>query len=270
MEYTMIYGLPALATQGKKGEDLRALSFCHLTTMSKDSEFKSPDFSTPKYKRIFDFCILLFALPVVILLMFFIAIGIKLLSPGPVFYVQRRVGFKGKEFKCYKFRTMKQNSSDSMHQVHVKALIHSNEPMTKIDSLGDPRLILLGAWLRSSGLDELPQLINVLKGEMSLIGPRPCLPYEYEQYQAWHKERCNTLPGLTGLWQVDGKNKTTFNEMINLDIQYVRDRSMILDLKILFKTVLVLQRQIFESPKIFTKIRFRIWELKISTRATKH
>ena len=124
--------------------------------------FKNPGFersasAIPNYKRIFDFCFLLLGLPAVLLLMLFIAIGIKLISQGPVFYVHRRVGFRGKEFKCYKFRTMKHNASDSIHQNHMEALIHSNKPMTKVDSLGDTRLIPMGALLRSSGLDELPQ-----------------------------------------------------------------------------------------------------------------
>jgi len=116
-------------------------------------------------------------------------------------------------------------------------LISSNLPMAKMDLHGDPRLIPGGWWLRASGLDELPQIINVLRGDMSLIGPRPCLPYEYDRYLPWQKERFNTLPGLTGLWQVSGKNTTTFDEMMHLDIQYVRNKSLWLDLKILLMTV---------------------------------
>jgi lipopolysaccharide/colanic/teichoic acid biosynthesis glycosyltransferase len=109
--------------------------------------------------------------------------------------------------------------------------------MAKLDLHGDPRLIPGGWWLRASGLDELPQIINVLRGEMSLVGPRPCLPYEYDRYLPWQKERFSTLPGLTGLWQVSGKNKTTFDEMMHLDIHYARNKSLWLDLKILLMTV---------------------------------
>jgi lipopolysaccharide/colanic/teichoic acid biosynthesis glycosyltransferase len=118
--------------------------------------------------------------------------------------------------------------------------------MTKIDTQGDPRVIKFGNILRSSGLDELPQLINVIKGEMSLVGPRPCTPYEYEQFQPWHKQRFRTLPGLTGLWQVSGKNRTTFNAMINLDIKYATSWSVGLDIKIMFRTFPVLLSQVKE------------------------
>jgi lipopolysaccharide/colanic/teichoic acid biosynthesis glycosyltransferase len=115
--------------------------------------------------------------------------------------------------------------------------MESNAPMTKLDTRGDARVIPLGGMLRSTGLDELPQLINVFRGEMSLVGPRPCLPKEYDKHLPWQKERFRTLPGLTGLWQVSGKNRTTFNEMIELDLKYVRTRSLWLDLKILFRTI---------------------------------
>src|SRR5208337_4939378 len=119
---------------------------------------------------------------------------------------------------------------------HLEQLIQTDRPMTKLDASGDPRIISFGRLLRATGLDELPQLINVLRGEMSLVGPRPCLPYEYNKYQRWQKERFDTLPGLTGLWQVGGKNKTTFTEMICLDIRYARTRTLWLDLEILLKT----------------------------------
>ena len=119
--------------------------------------------------------------------------------------------------------------------------------MTKMDYYGDPRLIPLGFFLRASGLDELPQLINVLQGEMSLVGPRPCLPYEYDVYLPWQKQRLDTLPGLTGLWQVSGKNKTTFTEMIRLDISYARNRSPWLDVTIMARTVFALVAQVREA-----------------------
>ena len=134
------------------------------------------------------------------------------------------------------------------HQSHVDELIRNDLPLTKMDDHRDPRLIPLGAMLRSSGLDELPQVFNVVLGEMSLVGPRPCIPYEYEHYHVWHRKRFDTLPGLTGLWQVSGKNKTTFNERIELDVFYATNKSLWLDLKIIFKTLPALVAQVKETP----------------------
>jgi lipopolysaccharide/colanic/teichoic acid biosynthesis glycosyltransferase len=137
----------------------------------------------------------------------------------------------------------------AVHQGHFTQLMDSDIPMVKIDAKGDSRIIPLGSLFRSSGLDELPQLINVLRGEMSLVGPRPCLPYEYDKYQSWQKERFNTPPGLTGLWQVSGKNKTTFTEMICLDIRYAHTRTLWLDLKILLKTFPAVMIQMLETRR---------------------
>src|ERR1041385_3983614 len=119
----------------------------------------------------------------------------------------------------------------------MKDLIAQDVPMIKMDNAGDPRLIRFGSLLRSSGLDELPQFINVLRRQMSLVGPRPCTLAEYERYTDWQKERFNTLPGLTGLWQVNGKNRTTFREMMNLDIRYARTKTLGTDLMIILKTL---------------------------------
>lgn len=207
----------------------------------------------PVTKRILDLACLLLAFPTLLPLFLVIAGLIKLVSPGPIFFRQERVGFMGRKFQIYKFRTMKVNAETQTHQNHLKGLINSNEPMVKMDAKGDPRLIKFGGILRSSGLDELPQLINVLFGEMSLVGPRPCTHYEFEQFQPWHKQRFRALPGLTGLWQVSGKNKTTFNEMISLDIRYANERTIWMDLKIMFRTFPVLLGQIKEQNKPQTK-----------------
>jgi len=142
---------------------------------------------------------------------------------------------------------MAAGADTAIHEAHTASLIESNTPMTKLDERGDTRLIPFGKVLRSAGLDELPQLINVLRGEMSLVGPRPCLPSEFKRYSPWQRERFRTLPGLTGLWQVSGKNRTTFNEMIRLDIQYRRNLSLWLDLKILLKTLPAVIVEIRES-----------------------
>jgi lipopolysaccharide/colanic/teichoic acid biosynthesis glycosyltransferase len=138
---------------------------------------------------------------------------------------------------------MKNGACTQGHQDYLKDLIGSSKPMTKMDKMGDGRLIPFGLFLRSTGLDELPQIINVVRGEMSLVGPRPCTPYEFDHYSHQHLERFSTLPGLTGLWQVNGKNRTTFERMIELDISYVRSKSVWRDLLIMLKTpaVLVLQ-----------------------------
>jgi hypothetical protein len=133
------------------------------------------------------------------------------------------------------------------HEGHLQQLMNSNTPMIKMDSTGDPRIIPFGLFLRASGLDELPQLINVLRGEMSLVGPRPCLPCEYDQYLPWQKQRFETLPGLTGLWQVSGKNKTTFVEMIQFDIQYAKNKTLWWDLKIILMTGPALIIQMLET-----------------------
>jgi len=138
-------------------------------------------------------------------------------------------------------------NNTAVHQGHLKQLMGSNAPMVKMDVHGDPRIIPFGVPLRASGLDELPQIFNVLLGQMSLVGPRPCVPYEYEQYQLWQKERFNALPGLTGFWQVNGKNNTTFEEMIRLDIYYARNQSVWFDLKIIFKTIPALIIQMLET-----------------------
>jgi lipopolysaccharide/colanic/teichoic acid biosynthesis glycosyltransferase len=176
-----------------------------------------------------------------------IALVIRLVSEGPILFRQERVGYLGKRFMCFKFRTMVAGIETASHQGHLATLISSNKPMEKMDAKGDPRIIPFGVPLRASGLDELPQIINVLRGDMSLVGPRPCVPYEFEKYLPWHKERFKTVPGLTGLWQVSGKNNTTFDEMIHLDIAYIKRKSLWLDLKIIFKTVPALIVQMIET-----------------------
>ena len=127
--------------------------------------------------------------------------------------------------------------------------------MTKLDTYGDPRLAPFGRFLRASGLDELPQIFNVLFGEMSLVGPRPCTPNEFAHYEPWQRERVNALPGLTGYWQVNGKNKTTFNEMIVMDLFYLENMSLLLDLKIMVKTGAVIAGQLLEFEQIAQRNR---------------
>jgi lipopolysaccharide/colanic/teichoic acid biosynthesis glycosyltransferase len=191
----------------------------------------------PSWKRPLDIACVLIALPVLAPLMLIVAFAVKIGSAGPILFGQERVGYRGRRFTCLKFRSMHVGADTAVHRQHWNHLMASNLPMAKMDTHGDPRLIPGGWWLRASGLDELPQVINVLRGEMSLVGPRPCLSYEYDKYLPWQKERFNTLPGLTGLWQVSGKNKTTLDDMMHLDIHYARNKDLWFDLKIILMTI---------------------------------
>jgi exopolysaccharide production protein ExoY len=212
-----------------------------------------------------DIALIVMALPLLLPLAMLIGLLIRIVSAGPVLFKQERIGYLGERFLCYKFRTMFVNSDTAIHRGHLDQLMNSDAPMMKMDSHGDPRIIPFGRLLRASGLDELPQLINVLCGEMSLVGPRPCVAYEYEKYLPWQRERFNTVPGMTGLWQVSGKNRTTFTEMIQLDIKYTRSKTIWLDLKIIFMTVPALMIQIWETRvqrKVQRKFAARSAKLK--------
>jgi lipopolysaccharide/colanic/teichoic acid biosynthesis glycosyltransferase len=198
----------------------------------------------PNWKRGMDMLIALLVLILLSPLLIIIALVIKLSSPGPVFFKQERLGYLGRPFICWKFRTMNADSDKTPHEQYLEKLIRENIPMTKLDAQDDPRILPFGKFLRQTYLDELPQLINVLLGDMSLVGPRPCLAYEAKLYQPWYNGRFDAVPGMTGLWQVSGKNNMTFKDMIRLDISYVRNRSLWLDLEILAKTVPFILKQI--------------------------
>jgi lipopolysaccharide/colanic/teichoic acid biosynthesis glycosyltransferase len=187
-------------------------------------------------------CGLIFLSPIMLI----ITLAIKLSSPGPVIFKQIRFGMKGVRFPFYKFRSMYANTDDQIHREYVSNLIEGRlEKINQGDGKtsffkmkSDSRITRVGKILRKSSLDELPQLFNVLKGEMSLVGPRPPIPYEIEKYEPWHLRRILEMkPGITGLWQVSGRSTTTFDEMVRLDLRYVRNWSLWLDLKILVKTV---------------------------------
>lgn len=202
--------------------------------------------AVPLWKRSLDVFVIFLAAPAWVPLMAGISVAIKILSRGPVLFRQERIGLSGKRFECLKFRTMHTGAATSDHEKYVAELIRSNRPMRKLDGI-DPRLIPLAWMLRSSGLDELPQLFNVLRGEMSIVGPRPCTPREYETYSQPQRARSETLPGLTGLWQVSGKNRTTFKQMIELDIRYAQKSCLWLDVSIMLRTPMVLGSQIAEA-----------------------
>lgn len=170
-----------------------------------------------------------------------IASAIKATSPGPVFFRQERVGFNGKKFFMLKFRSMRNNCDSGEHQKYIAKYICDQKESAVEPGVfkltNDSRITPIGAFLRRTSLDELPQLINVLKGDMSLVGPRPPIPYECELYDLWHRRRLlSCKPGITGLWQVMGRSRTTFDEMVRLDLKYIREWSLFLDIKILFKT----------------------------------
>ena len=204
----------------------------------------------PRWKRALDIGFSLTMLPVLGLITLVMTVVMKIVSPGPVFFHQERVGYLGRRFMIYKFRTMAVGADAGAHRAHCDNLIHTKNPWSKMDHRGDARLIPGGKLIRASGMDELPQLINVLRGEMSLIGPRPCVAYEYEKFLPWQRERFSTLPGMTGLWQVSGKNRTTFEEMVRLDIHYAHHRTWLLDLKIVFLTPFALVQQVLDtSPR---------------------
>lgn len=196
--------------------------------------------AAPAWKQLLDVGCILIALPVLLPVLGLIALYVKWVSPGPVLFRQERVGYRGRKFVCLKFRTMVAGGGTAVHEEHCRQLIAQGLPMTKLDDQKDRRIIPCGQVLRSLGLDELPQLLNVLRGEMSLVGPRPCLPSEYAAYLPEQRRRFDTLPGLTGLWQVNGKNATTFARMIELDLKYVRNRRLPLDLRIMVRTLPVL------------------------------
>ncbi len=190
----------------------------------------------PLWKRLFDMAGAAIALAIFFPSCLIVAIYIKWVSPGPVFFKQARIGFGGKVFRMWKFRTMHVDVEQGAHQRLVGDLLKDNDrPMNKLAD--DPRIIPSGKFLRKFCIDELPQLINVLKGEMSLVGPRPDPVYAIDHYSDWYTARFDALPGMTGLWQVSGKNRLSFQQMMRLDITYARQRSLWLDLKILLITV---------------------------------
>ena len=199
-------------------------------------------FSYRFWKRVVDIFGALIGLLLFSPLIILFALLIKTTSRGPLIYSQQRIGQLMQPFTFYKFRTMRPNNDNSIHKQYVQKLIEGNgenqgsgdEPVYK---LKDPRVTPIGQILRKTSMDEIPQLFNVLKGEMSLVGPRPPIDYEVEKYQSWHLRRIfEAKPGVTGLWQVYGRSKTTFDEMVRLDLQYVENRSILLDLKIILLT----------------------------------
>jgi exopolysaccharide biosynthesis polyprenyl glycosylphosphotransferase len=187
-------------------------------------------------KRTTDVVLSVAALIILLPLLLMIALSIKISSPGPVFFSQVRIGRYGKEFKFYKFRSMK--VIDGSDEERVKEMINfMKDDSLKSKIINNKRVTWIGNLIRKTSLDELPQFFNVLKGDMSLVGPRPCLPYEYENYDEWQKRRVNVIPGCTGVWQVWGRSSVSFKESVVLDLYYVNNMSPWFDLQLLFQTV---------------------------------
>jgi lipopolysaccharide/colanic/teichoic acid biosynthesis glycosyltransferase len=245
--------LPGRPTRSDNGKDMRAASSDSsgekqlAAAAQHHGDSNAEQVPLPAWKRALDFLLILLFAPAIILVASVVTLIVRFGSRGPILFRQKRVGYKGREFVCYKFRTMQTNAETASHRNHLRNLINNEAPMVKLDAASDPRLVPFGTILRATGLDELPQLLNVLKGDMSIVGPRPCIPYEYELYEPWQKRRFDAVPGLTGLWQVSGKNRTTFNQMVRLDIEYSERASLWLDLKIILKTLPALWVQCAET-----------------------
>ena len=195
-------------------------------------------------KRVFDSIASLIALILLSPLLAVLAIIIRMTSKGPAFFKQKRVGEYGKQFVCYKFRTMRNDSDDKVHRDAVAKFMRGEvvddnaEAGNQVFKLArDPRVTSVGHFLRKTSLDELPQLINVLLGDMSLVGPRPPIPYEVEQYRYRHRYRLLVKPGITGIWQVYGRSSVDFETLVSMDLSYVTDGTFWLDLKLLFLTI---------------------------------
>jgi lipopolysaccharide/colanic/teichoic acid biosynthesis glycosyltransferase len=201
----------------------------------------------PSIKRLLDVvlaCAMIVAASPVMLLT---SLAIWVIDGRPVLFRQLRAGMNGRPFELLKFRTMRPTAGDESHRHYASQWIEEGRPFTNGGQVlfkiaRDPRVTRLGAFLRRFSIDELPQIVNVLRGEMSIVGPRPAIPYEVEMYKDWHRRRLTTLPGVTGLWQVSGRNRLSFDEMVSLDIEYIEHWSLERDLQILVRTPIAVLR----------------------------
>ncbi len=208
--------------------------------------FREPLSDAEKFvKRFFDIVISAFMLVLFSPIWLLILLFIKLDSRGAAVFKQERVGMDGRIFLCYKFRTMRKDADEQLHREAYRKNIGGSRQANVGDDekpifgkvKDDPRRTRIGKFLRRTSLDELPQFLNVLKGEMSVVGARPPIPYEVEEYDIWHRKRLDMKPGITGLWQVSGRNRLTFEEMVKIDLYYIENWSLWLDLKIILLTL---------------------------------
>ena len=214
-----------------------------MVILENRAGLRSP-FGYTSWKGGLDRLLALLAIVALSPLLALLAIGIRLDSPGGPVFSQRRVGKDGRQFTAYKFRTMYINNDDNEYRTYLRNYItegaaytvdHQGNPIYKV--VDDPRVTRFGALLRKTNLDELPQIFNVLKGEMSFIGPRPDIPFAVQMYGEWHRKRLSVRPGITGLWQVCSRRSLSFDDMVRLDIDYIERQSPLLDTKIVLLTV---------------------------------
>ncbi|HNT06468.1 MAG TPA: sugar transferase [Anaerolineae bacterium] len=191
----------------------------------------------PAVKRAMDLLLASLLLALLSPLILLIAVAIRLGSPGPALFRQTRVGLNGRHFTMLKFRSMYNGCDQTVHQRLARRFVNGQARQSVYKVVGDVRITPLGRWLRKTSLDELPQLVNVLRGEMSLVGPRPVVPYEVEQYTPYQRQRLYAVPGMTGLPQVSGRSGLTFDKIVRLDLEYIRHRSIGLDIWILLRTI---------------------------------
>jgi exopolysaccharide biosynthesis polyprenyl glycosylphosphotransferase len=197
----------------------------------------------PALKRVFDVTVALVLLVCLVPVLTLCAVLVLLDSRGPILYRQERVGQNGKRFTLLKFRSMRTDADPALHREYVTSYIRGQAARATdggrqiFKLVQDPRVTRVGRWLRRTSMDELPQLWNVVRGDMSLVGPRPPIPYELDLYAPAHRARLNAKPGITGLWQVSGRNGTTFEDMVEMDLRYIQEASLMLDLEILVKTI---------------------------------
>lgn len=235
-------------------QDLRVSYICFPEAGSNEVSAQNlamyPEFKLNSIKRVvsdsckrsMDIIVASMMLAVALPIMIAVAVGIKINSPGPVFFKQKRVGFGGRAFTLLKFRSMKINNDDSAHKEFVKNFIKTKNSEITEDTksfkiVKDPRVTPIGRFIRKTSIDELPQLLNVLSGEMSLVGPRPPIPYEVDEYHIWHRRRVMEVkPGITGFWQVHGRSITSFETMVRMDLYYIKYRNLLLDIMLILKT----------------------------------
>lgn len=221
-------------------ERIKTERYIDIPVISVDPKYN--DSLTLTLKRFFDVAFAIFGLILLSPVMITIAILVKLSSPGPVLYKQKRIGLYGKEFDFYKFRSMKpvDGEDEERKKKMIEFMKKGKTDGKDLKVVNEDRITWIGRIIRKTSLDELPQLFNVIKGDMSLVGPRPCLPYEFENYTEWQKRRVNVMPGCTGVWQVWGRSKVSFDDSVVMDIYYINNMSPWLDIQLIFQTIPVM------------------------------